>query len=231
MEGTHRFAVTLHRLLEFDFATMGFVHNEKNALKTDFLIIDEASMIDIFLAHAIIKALPFHAHVVFIGDTDQLPAVGAGNFLNDLIQSNKVPTIALKHIFRQAQDSLIVVNAHRINTGELPTTYLHHARKDFIFIKENDPAVVKTHLESIYKQVLPRHHIDAHDATVLVPMHKGIVGTHKLNHDLQQLLNADSTQLIERAGMQYKVHDRVMQLKNNYDKNVFNGDIRYHSHY
>jgi exodeoxyribonuclease V alpha subunit len=225
MEGTGRFAVTLHRLLEFDFATMGFVHNEQNALKLNFLIIDEASMIDIFLAHAIAKALPLDAHVIFIGDVDQLPSVGAGNFLNDLIESKKTATIQLKHIFRQAADSLIVVNAHRVNAGEFPTSYVAGSKRDFVFIKEADATLVQDHLKNIYTQLLQRAHIKAEDAIVLVPMHRGVVGTQKLNNDLQQLLNPQDTVFLERSGNKFKVNDRVMQIKNNYDKNVFNGDV------
>ncbi len=138
-EGTGKFALTIHRLFEFDAATRGFSRNEQNALQLDFLIIDEASMIDIFLAHAILKAIPFTGHLIFIGDVDQLPSVGAGNFLNDLIASKKIPTIRLREIFRQAQDSLIIVNAHRINHGEFPVSSLPDSKKDFVFIKENDP--------------------------------------------------------------------------------------------
>src|SRR5579863_7866801 len=117
-EGTGRPAFTLHRLLDFDVSTMGFRYNESRPLAVDFLIVDEASMIDVFLAHALIKALPLSAHLILIGDIDQLPSVGAGNFLNDMIASQKITTVSLKHIFRQAQNSLIVINAHRINNGE-----------------------------------------------------------------------------------------------------------------
>src|SRR5579863_7283208 len=133
-EGTGRPAFTLHRLLDFDVSTMGFRYNESRPLAVDFLIVDEASMIDVFLAHALIKALPTSAHLVLIGDIDQLPSVGAGNFLHDIIASEKITTIHLEHIFRQAQDSLIVINAHRINSGEFPTMEHENSRKDFIFI-------------------------------------------------------------------------------------------------
>ena len=118
IEGTGKFAATVHRLLEFDVASMKFTYNESHALKLDFLIVDEASMIDVFLAHALLKAVPETAHIVFIGDIDQLPSVGAGNVLNDLIASGVVPCIRLTQIFRQAQDSLIIVNAHKINKGD-----------------------------------------------------------------------------------------------------------------
>lgn len=235
-EGTGRPASTLHRLLDFDVSTMAFRHNESNALKTDFLIVDEASMIDVFLAHALIKALPHSAHLVLIGDVDQLPSVGAGNFLKDMIASKKVVTINLQHIFRQAQDSLIVINAHKINKGEFPTTQHEDARKDFIFIKEDNPENIPAHLETIYAKGLRHYGIHKDDAIVLAPMHRGVAGTQKLNHDLQQLLNgkhngvsvealAKSEPIITYAGAQFQIGDRVMQLRNNYDKNVFNGDI------
>ncbi|HRN78561.1 MAG TPA: ATP-dependent RecD-like DNA helicase [Candidatus Dependentiae bacterium] len=225
-ESTGKQAVTIHRLLEFDVSTMGFARNEQNALHVDFLIIDEASMIDIFLAFAILKAVPLNAHVVFIGDIDQLPSVGAGNFLKDIIASNIVPTIRLTEIFRQAQDSLIIINAHRINNGEFPVSQLPGARRDFLYIKENDPQNVQHHLENIYKQGLAKFNISPHNTTVLVPMNRGVVGTHTINFNLQQLLNPDEHKpQIAQAGTTFKLHDRVMQIRNNYDKLVFNGDI------
>ena len=230
IEGTGRFAQTVHRLLEFDFTTFTFTHNEQNALKTNFIIIDEASMIDIFLASAIIKATPLTAHLIFIGDVDQLPSVGAGNFLNDLIASNKVACIRLKTIFRQAQDSMIIVNAHRINNGEFPTATLPGAKRDFIFIKEDEPLTMPDHLRNIFLNGLRKFGIKPEDAMVLVPMNRGTVGTQKINHDLQQLLNPEVTpKQVSSAGSVYKVGDRVMQIKNNYDKKVFNGDMINHN--
>jgi len=225
-EGTGRPASTLHRLLDFDVSTMSFRHNENNALSVDFLIVDEASMIDVFLAHAMIKALPYSAHLVLIGDIDQLPSVGAGNFLHDMIASEKVTTIKLQHIFRQAQDSLIVINAHRINNGEFPTTEHENSRKDFIFIKEDNPENIPQHLETIYSKALRHYDIHKDDTIVLTPMHRGVAGTQKLNHDLQKMLNNQNNgPTIMYAGAQFQVGDRVMQLRNNYDKRVFNGDI------
>jgi exodeoxyribonuclease V alpha subunit len=223
-EGTGRCAMTLHRLLEFDFANMQFVHNEKNALKADFIIIDEASMIDVFLAHALLKAVSLNAHILFIGDIDQLPSVGAGNFLQDLIASNMVPTVRLTEIFRQAQDSLIIVNAHRVNKGEFPITCIPGSKRDFIYIREDDPSAVNNHLHSIFDH-LKKSNIKTSDVAVLVPMNRGIVGTHAINTYLQELLNPGipDTPLVH-AGTTYKVHDRVMQIRNNYDKLVFNGD-------
>ncbi len=225
-ESTRRHASTLHRLLEFDVGSMSFKHNEQNALPTDFLIVDEASMIDVFLAYAVVKALPYHAHLIFIGDVDQLPSVGAGNILKDMIASNYVPTIRLTQIFRQAQDSLIIVNAHRINNGEFPAQSQPHSRRDFIFIKEDNPEMVPDHLQRIYMQELSRFSIMPSESIVLVPMNRGSVGTQKLNYDLQQLLNPQETEKkISHSGTLFKIGDRVMQIRNNYDKNVFNGDM------
>ena len=225
-EGTGRFALTIHRLLEFDVSTRGFLRNESNALALDFLIIDEASMIDIFLAHSIVKAIPTTAHIIFIGDIDQLPSVGAGNFLNDLIASKKITTIRLTQIFRQAQDSLIIVNAHRINNGEFPLSSLPDSKNDFVFIKENDPAMVNQHLEELLTKRIPRLGISARDTMILVPMNRGIVGTQQLNVYLQSLLNNSNTDTkqINHGIYRYTPGDRVMQIRNNYDKNVFNGD-------
>ena len=225
-ESTFCSAQTIHRLLEFDVSIMKFKMNENFTLKLDFLIIDEASMIDIFLANSLLKALPLNAHLVLIGDIDQLPSVGAGNFLKDLIKSEKIPYVQLTEIFRQAQNSLIVVNAHRINRGEFPTTFLSESKRDFIFIKEEDPVKVKDHLENIVKNTLKKYHIEIDNSIVLVPMNKGIVGAHKLNLDLQRIINPDiSKKSILRIGYTFRLGDRVMQIRNNYDKFIFNGDL------
>lgn len=225
-ESTHRYAETIHRLLEFDMSIMGFGRNESNALVTDFLIIDEASMIDIFLANNILKAVPYHAHIVFIGDIDQLPSVGAGNFLKDMIQSNVIPCMQLTQIFRQAQDSMIIRNAHRVNKGEFPQSFDEHSKRDFFFIKEDNPENIETHLKKILFSGLKKFNISPQDAVVLVPMNKGSAGTQLLNYSMQRMLNGQETDLsVHYAGTQFKIHDRVMQLRNNYDKLVFNGDV------
>ena len=226
-EGTGRFALTIHRLLEFDVATRGFLHNEQNALKLDFLIIDEASMIDIFLAHSILKAMPYSGHLILIGDTDQLPSVGAGNFLGDLITSQKVTTIKLQEIFRQAQDSLIIVNAHRVNQGEFPLSSLANSKKDFILIKEENPENVQNHITTLLHKHLHHYNIAIQDAIVLVPMNRGIVGTQQINIFLQKVLNPAKNEIKQMSHgiYQFMVGDRVMQIRNNYDKAVFNGDI------
>lgn len=226
VESTGSYALTIHRLLEYDPLTHGFKHNEQNALKLDFLIIDEASMIDINLAHALLKAVPMKAHIVFVGDIDQLPSVGAGNFLHDLIASQVVPCIKLKHIFRQAHDSLIIVNAHRVNNGEFPATSGENTKKDFFFVKEEDPEKLPIYLHKIFKYTLPRYGIAPADAMVLVPMNRGLAGTYTLNQEMQKMLNPEQGQTaIKRQGFEFKVGDRVMQIKNNYDKSVFNGDM------
>ncbi|MBT4856130.1 ATP-dependent RecD-like DNA helicase [bacterium] len=227
IEGTGKHALTLHRLLEFDVSNMQFARNEQHTLQLDFLIIDEASMIDIFLANAILRAVPFKAHVIFIGDVDQLPAVGAGNFLNDLIQSKIAACVQLTEIFRQAQNSLIIVNAHRINKGEFPVFSLPEAKKDFFWIREEKPEMVQQHLASLFKKTLKQHHIKANNTMVLVPMNRGLVGTQNINHNLQQILNPekkDEKKLVY-MGVNFRINDKVMQIRNNYDKNIYNGDI------
>lgn len=224
-EGTGRSAETIHRLLEFDVSIMKFKHNEENTLDTQFLIIDEASMIDVFLGYSILKATSYTTHIVFIGDIDQLPSVGAGNFLKDLIASQQVACVSLREIYRQAKDSLIVVNAHRVNHGEFPVTYIPQAKKDFIFIKEEDPAQVPMHLAAIFSKTLGTHAIKQDNCMVLVPMNKGIAGTQNLNNELQKILNPADKKSIDRFGYSFKVGDRVMQIRNNYDKFIFNGDI------
>ena len=228
-ENTGKFAVTIHRLLEFDVSTMKFVHNEQNTLQTNFLILDEASMIDTFLMNAILKSLPTHIHLILIGDIDQLPSVGAGNILSDLINSKHVPYTKLTEIFRQAQDSLIITNAHRVNHGEFPTSQANHEStklKDFIYIKSDDPTNLPSLLEDIIKKTLPRYKIYPNQMAILAPMHRGTAGTQKINYDVQKLLNPQNNEkIINHNGYVYKINDRIMQLKNNYDKHVFNGDI------
>ncbi len=220
-ESTGHNATTIHRLLEFDVSTMQFKHNDRNALDLDLLVIDEASMLDIFLMHSVLKAIPYNAHLILIGDIDQLPSVGAGNVLHDLIVSKIIPTIQLTHIFRQAENSLIIQNAHRINRGEFPTFSLENSKRDFIYIKEEDPTNVPALLERIYRKVgNPKNSI------VLVPMNRGAVGTVAINHVLQKFLNGSETEKqLTFGGTLFKIGDAVMQIRNNYDKNVFNGDI------
>lgn len=220
IESSGRFASTIHRMLDFDVSTMGFKHNEKNPLKTNFLIIDEASMIDIFLMNSILKALPKNANIVLIGDIDQLPSVGPGNILNDLIESSKVATTRLSFIFRQAQDSFIKTNAHKVNSGEFIIQ-----GHDFVYIKEDIPENLPKHLETIYKKILPLKNIKHNNSIVLTPMNRASAGTQVLNQACQKLLNPlEETGIVVR-GVNFKKSDRVMQITNNYEKNVFNGDL------
>lgn len=226
MESTKRQATTIHRLLEFDPSNMKFVHNETNALKTDFLIIDEVSMIDIFLAHNVFKAVSLNTHVILIGDIDQLPSVGPGNVLKDLINTNIIPCTRLTEIFRQAQNSMIIQNAHRINKGEFPTTALPECKKDFYIISQESDQNCFATINHVFTTILPQHGISIEQVTILTPMNKGAVGTQALNHSMQALLNPSTEKKsTNHMGTVYKIDDRVMQIKNNYDKKIFNGDM------
>lgn len=230
-EGTGKPTETLHRMLEFTPGSMGFARNEHNAIQADFVVIDEASMIDVFLMHSLLRALPDKSHLILLGDVDQLPSVGPGNVLRDLIESGVVNVTRLRHIFRQAQDSLIVVNAHRVNSGEFPSSrgVTEGGKKDFAFIKQNDPEEIFGLLRKIYTSGLRRHGLKPHQAVVLSPMNRGVAGTQRLNQELQAIVNPPQkgAPVIARMGYEFRVGDRVMQIRNNYDKYVFNGDIGY----
>lgn len=226
-ESTGKTTETLHRLLEFTPSTMDFARNEENGLEADVVIVDEASMVDVFLMHSLLKALPNNAQLLLLGDVDQLPPVGAGNVLNDLIAAEIIEVTRLTKIFRQAQDSTIIVNAHRINRGEFPQACAPGARKDFAFFKEEIPENTFALLRSIFTKKLAQAGIDPKDAIVLVPMNRGVVGTQRINQELQNILNhgTPDTPQLSVFGQLYKVNDRVMQIRNNYEKFVFNGDI------
>ena len=209
-----------------DFIKGGFKKNRENPLGCELLIIDEASMIDTHLMYSLLKAIPSNTRVIFVGDIDQLPSVGPGNILKDFIQSKKVPSVRLNHIFRQAQNSLIIMNAHKVNRGEFPVSVLPDAKKDFVFIKEEKPENVFEHLNRLYLKKHPRVKLISNDSMVLVPMNRGIVGTIKLNQDLQRILNPQDTEhKVMYGSTRFKVGDKVMQIRNNYDKSIFNGDI------
>ncbi len=227
LEGTGKHAETIHRLLEFSPQSMRFERNEKNTLELDVLVVDETSMIDVFLANSLLKALPLHARLVLIGDIDQLPSVGPGNVLKDLINSKTIETVRLLEIFRQAQGSLIVQNAHKINRGEFPHS-TNSATTDFIFISQSDTEKIPGILKAIHDRLLPKKKIKTENSILLTPMHRGNAGAQHLNHVLQNLLNPleeGSKQTLQRMGQEYRVGDRVMQIRNNYDKFVFNGDM------
>lgn len=225
-ESTGKQATTIHRLLEFDANIFNFTRNEQNRLTLDYLIIDETSMLDIFLLYAVLKAMPYFGHILFIGDVDQLPSVGPGNVLKDLLESNQVAHVRLTQIFRQAQNSMIIINAHRINSGQFPSGTLEGAKKDFIFIKEDDPGLLPEHLQNIYSKGLARFGINQDNAITLLPMNRGVAGTQKINTDLQKILNGTPTDNeLTYHGSVFRIGDRVMQIRNNYTKLVFNGDI------
>ena len=190
------------------------------------MIIDEASMIDIVLMHHLLKAIPANATLILVGDVDQLPSVGPGSVLMDIINSGAVPVVRLNEIFRQAQESSIIVNAHRINSGLMPYTKPRGKTEDFYFIEQQEPEdALKVLLEVVAERIPKRFGFDpVDDIQVLSPMHRGLVGAGNLNAELQKALNPQSAG-IQRGGRQYSVNDKVMQIKNNYDKEVFNGDI------
>ncbi len=225
-ETTGHEAKTIHRLLEYSFAKGGFQRNEEKPLSCDLLIIDEVSMIDTVLMYHLTKAIPTFATVVLVGDINQLPSVGAGNVLNDIIVSHLVPVVELNEIFRQARESRIIVNAHKIIDGILPTFEDHVPDNDFYFIQQEDPEkVLDIILELIKERIPKRFDLDpVHDIQVLTPMHKGVVGADNLNTKLQENLNPSDTEII-RGNRNFRVNDKVMQIRNNYDKEVFNGDI------
>ena len=217
-------AKTIHRLLEYK-PPEGYQKNEEHPLEGDVLILDECSMVDVMLMYNLLKALPDQMTLILVGDTDQLPSVGAGNVLKDIIASGQIPVVRLTRIFRQAQGSRIIMNAHRINKGE--AIDMRGGRdSDFFFAsKETNEEVVET-LVRYCTQNLPRYyHVDAlQDIQVLTPMQRGICGAANLNQVLQEAMNP-STIFLRRGGTQYRLCDKVMQIRNDYDKEVFNGDI------
>ncbi|MGD0016701.1 MAG: ATP-dependent RecD-like DNA helicase [Verrucomicrobiia bacterium] len=225
-EATGAPAQTIHRLLKYDPREGGFTHNERSPLKGDMIIIDEASMLDILLAYHLLKAIPLGASVVFVGDVDQLPPVGPGNFLRDLIDSGVTPVVRLTEIFRQAMDSFIITNAHRVNEGQMPVVDTPAQDADFFFIHEEDPERVLATIKKMCAERVPaKFGFDPmRDVQVLTPMHKGICGSENLNRELQATLNPNGP-VIQRFGRTFRVGDRVMQIRNNYDKDVFNGDL------
>ena len=226
-EATAHQAKTIHRMLEYSMQKGGFQRDEANPLKCDLLIVDEASMIDTVLMHHLLKAVPSGATFVLVGDIHQLPSVGPGNVLKDIIASGAVRVVELSEIFRQAQESSIVVNAHRINRGLLPT--LKHSERqldDFYLLEQEDPEeVLRIILELIRERIPRRFGFDSlNDIQVLTPMHRGIVGAENLNVELQKALNPRPDEVI-RGGRNFRLGDKVMQIKNNYEKGIFNGDI------
>ncbi|MBR0160294.1 MAG: AAA family ATPase, partial [Oscillospiraceae bacterium] len=216
-------AKTIHRLLEVK-PPEGYKRNEDNPLEGDVLIVDECSMIDILLMYNLLKAVPDTMTLILVGDVDQLPSVGAGNVLRDLIDSDCFPVVRLTRIFRQAQTSRIIMNAHRINRGSMPDLSNGHST-DFFFVEREDPEQAAAEITELVKTKLPRYYrIPPREIQVLTPMQRGFVGATNLNRLLQEALNPGDTGL-RRGGSLYRERDKVMQIRNNYDKEVFNGDI------
>jgi exodeoxyribonuclease V alpha subunit len=218
-EMTGHYSQTIHRLLKFNPATKSFTYTRHNPFFCDLLIIDEASMIDTPLTCALFDAIPNHTRCIIIGDSDQLPSIGPGNVLYDIIKSKKVPTVQLTEIFRQARHSLIIKNAHKINSGEMP--YLTQEKGDFRFLKREDPKEIRSTIVTLVTKELPeKHGFDPKkEIQVLSPMRRGECGIEMLNLDLQTCF------LSGKKTGPYAIGDKVIQLKNNYQKDVFNGDI------
>ena len=222
-EATGKEAKTIHRLLEYNPAE-GYGRNDENPLEGGVLMVDESSMIDIILMNSLLKAVPTHMRLILVGDVDQLPSVGAGNVLRDIIDSESVPVIRLTRIFRQAQSSRIITNAHRINQGQYPDIS-NGKTTDFFFIKQEDPTMAAAEIVNIVKNRIPNaYHISTNDIQVLAPMQRSVVGATNLNIALQEAINPTGESL-NRGGFKYRKGDKVMQIRNNYDKDVYNGDI------
>ncbi len=222
-EATGLEAKTIHRLLECK-PPEGYQKNEDNPLDGDVLIIDECSMIDIILMNALLKAIPEGMRLILVGDIDQLPSVGAGNVLRDIIDSGVFPVVRLTRIFRQAQSSRIIMNAHAINEGKFPDIS-NGKNTDFFYIEKEDPEEAVQEIVRLVKNNLPRYYKTPwNHIQVLTPMQKGIVGAANLNLALQEALNPQGDGL-RRGGYLFRTGDKVMQIRNNYEKEIFNGDI------
>lgn len=229
-EITGKKASTIHSLLEYDFKKGQFKKGLESPLDCDLIIIDESSMIDTSLMYSLLKAIPDHARTIFVGDINQLPSVGPGNVLKDMIASRTIPVTALNEIFRQAAGSRIITNAHRINNGQMPEIY-NNNDSDFFFIDVETPENVQRDILTLVGQRLPKkYQFDPfNDIQVLAPMRRGIIGTENLNLLLQEQLNPRATPLFW-GGKRFASGDKVMQIRNNYTKEVFNGDIGRISH-
>lgn len=222
-------AKTIHRLLEVDPRTGGFRRDERHPLDADLVVADEMSMVDVPLMHALVRAVPPSAALILVGDVDQLPSVGPGQVLGDIISARIAPVVRLTEVFRQAAASRIIVNAHRINRGEMPecVPIYETGAADFLFADAQEPEVARQRLLEIVTEQIPRRFgLDpVRDIQVLCPMNRGVLGARSLNLDLQKLLNPAGEPRIERFGWMFAVGDKVMQIENDYDKDVYNGDI------
>ena len=222
-----REAKTIHRLLEFSPREGGFRRNAGSPLDADFIVVDESSMIDTTLMHHLLNAVPPRATLILVGDVDQLPSVGAGNVLRDIIDSGFIAVARLNEIFRQSRSSLIVLNAHRINNGEFPQLgSTQDPEQDFYFVELDDPEKVRDMILNMCSEKIPGKfgYRPVEDIQVLTPMHRGVVGASNLNAELQKHLNASGDELV-RGAKAFRKGDKVMQIRNNYDKDVYNGDI------
>ncbi|MBN1868648.1 ATP-dependent RecD-like DNA helicase [Candidatus Sumerlaeota bacterium] len=229
-ETTRMEAATIHRLLKWDPKKGGFSYNASNPLRADYVIVDESSMLDVSLMHQLLKALPPTASLLLVGDVDQLPSVGPGNVLRDLIDSGAMPVVRLETIFRQARRSLIVLNAHKINSGEFPMLVDPEAdakgKPDFYFVDRDEPEEALETIVKLVRDRIPKSHgLDPiGDIQVITPMHRGVLGAANLNQRLQAALNNDPRTLVH-GSLSIKVGDKVMQTENDYDRDVYNGDI------
>jgi exodeoxyribonuclease V alpha subunit len=228
-EATGREARTIHRLLEVDPKTGGFRRGPDCPLDCDLLVIDETSMVDVLLMHALLRAVPDRAALLVVGDVDQLPSVGAGQVLADLIGSGAVPVVRLTEVFRQAAKSRIIVSAHRINEGQMPDLGRPDEESDFYYVPADDPEHAVTRIIDLVKARIPqRFGFDpVRDIQVLCPMNRGGVGARSLNIELQAALNPAGERQVQRFGWTFAPGDKVMQIENDYDKEVYNGDIGY----
>jgi exodeoxyribonuclease V alpha subunit len=228
-EATGIEAKTIHRLLEVDPKTGGFKRNEGNCLDCDLLVVDEASMVDVLLMQALLKAVPDKAALLIVGDIDQLPSVGPGQVLADVIESGALPVVRLTEVFRQAAASRIIVNAHRINQGLMPDLTPPGGDSDFYFVPADDPDTAVARILELAKARIPkRFGLDPiRDVQVLCPMNRGGVGARSVNLELQAALNPAGERKVERFGWTFGPGDKVMQIENDYDKEVYNGDIGY----
>jgi exodeoxyribonuclease V alpha subunit len=228
-EATGLEAKTIHRLLEFDPKTFGFKRNEETPLECDLLVVDEASMVDVPLMQSLLKAVPDAAALLIVGDIDQLPSVGPGQVLADVIGSDAVPTVRLTEVFRQAAQSRIIVSAHRINQGRMPGLARPEGETDFSFVPAADPdQAVRRIVELVQSRIPARFGLNPiRDIQVLCPMNRGGVGARSLNIELQAALNPSGAVKVERFGWTFAPGDKIMQIENDYDKEVYNGDIGY----
>jgi len=232
-EATGMRAKTIHRLLEFNPGLRKFQFNNDNPLKCDVVVLDEASMVDMVLMHQLVRAIPQNAAFILVGDVDQLPSVGPGLVLGDLIASETIPVVRLNHVFRQAAESQIITSAHRINKGQLPESHsLKEQLGDFYFINSTEPEDILSRIQKIIMERIPkRFGFDPlRDVQVLVPMHRSSLGAKALNIFLQKLLNPPGKPEVNKFGYTFRLGDKVMQTENNYDKEVFNGDIGFIRH-